>query len=193
MKYNNNWLKERYLTNEIEYVFFYGHTSSKKIKTTKTCLSQWFERKFNYEEIEYKTAEQWMMAQKAQLFKDEECYTKIIKSDSPKEAKALGRKVRGFDEFVWKSKRIEIVQKGNYLKFKQNADLWNFLDKTENKVLVEASSYDKIWGIGMKADDAGIKNPRNWKGLNLLGYVLMEVRDKLRQEWSEPSLIEKRN
>lgn len=120
-----------------------------------------------------------MMAEKARLFKDEEILKEILQSKHPKQIKELGRKVRNFDEEVWKKKRYSIILNGNYAKFLQNEGQRQFLIGTKNRVLVEASPYDKIWGIGMAADDENIENPLEWKGLNLLGFALMEVRDEL--------------
>ena len=166
----------------VEYLFFWGHQPNKNGLIGKSCLSQWFEREFQYQGIKYPTAEHWMMARKAKLFGDKENFEKILRSKTPKEAKSFGRQVKNFDEKTWINHREKIVKNGNYLKFKQHLDLWEFLNSTEEKVIVEASPYDKIWGIGLKIDDKAIENPTNWKGLNLLGYALMEVRNKLRNE-----------
>lgn len=120
-----------------------------------------------------------MMAEKARLFKDEEILEQILKNEDPKQIKQLGRKVRNFDEKVWKSKRYSIILNGNYAKFVQNEGLRRFLIETKNNVIVEASPYDNIWGIGIAADDKRIEDPLEWKGLNLLGFALMEVRDEI--------------
>ena len=95
------------------------------------------------------------------------------------EAKKLGRQVRNFDQLLWEEKRYEIVKIGNYHKFSQDEHLATFLKQTGDRILVEASPYDNIWGIGLSADAQGIENPHNWKGLNLLGFALMEVRKML--------------
>ena len=183
MEYDNDWVKEKFRNGEkLEFVFFWGHQSRNKYQIGKTCLSQWYEREFEYQQIKYLTAEHWMMAEKAKLFGDNESLNKIVHCKTPKEAKAIGRKVKGFNDSTWVPKRERIVKNGNYLKFKQHSDLWEYLDGTGNKILVEASPYDRIWGIGMKYGDNGIENPNNWKGINLLGYSLMTVRDKLRNE-----------
>ncbi|MEP2236791.1 MAG: NADAR family protein, partial [Maribacter sp.] len=86
-----------------------------------------------------------------------------------------------FDADIWNRHKYDIVKKGNYLKFKQNEDLLTFLLSTNNRILVEASPHDNIWGIGMTANDEHIQNPDMWKGQNLLGYALMEVRDSLKE------------
>ena len=120
-----------------------------------------------------------MMYQKAKLFDDNEVAKQILAAGSPGAAKALGRRVREFDEKIWSEKRFEIVVEANRLKFVQNEDLKWFLIGTKDRVLVEASPVDKIWGVGMAADNQEIGNPRLWQGLNLLGFALMQVRSEL--------------
>ena len=120
-----------------------------------------------------------MMAEKARIFEDNEILEKIMKSDNPKQIKDLGRKVKNFNEVVWSKVRDNIIKNGNLAKFLQNENLKKFLLQTENVVIVEASPYDKIWGIGISVDDKAINNPLHWKGQNLLGFALMEVRDEL--------------
>ncbi|MCI4670484.1 MAG: NADAR family protein [Bacteroidia bacterium] len=181
MKYNYNSTIEKYRNGEkLEFIFFWGHKLSDENHMDKACLSQWYESEFEYQGIRYSTVEHWMMAEKAKLFGDEESLKRIIDSKTPKEAKEIGRQVKGFSDSIWIPKRESIVMNGNYLKFKQNVELGKYLDGTGEKILVEASPYDKIWGIGMKWGEHGIEDPNTWKGLNLLGYTLMEVRDKLR-------------
>ena len=143
-------------------------------------MSQWFPSPFiDRDGNQYGTAEHWMMAEKARLFGDEAVRDKILKSNDPKAVKALGRKVRKFDENTWIQNRERIVYEGNILKFQQNPNLKTKLISTFPKVLVEASPYDRIWGIGMAANMAATTPIINWKGLNLLGKVLMSVRSSL--------------
>lgn len=130
----------------------------------------------------YTSAEQWMMAEKARVFADRPILEKILLTDDPREAKKLGIKVSFFDEDVWRERSYDIVFEGNLLKFSQNRELKEYLISTGEAVLVEASPYDKIWGIGMKWGDEGIENPKNWHGQNLLGFALMEVRDLLKEQ-----------
>mgnify|MGYP001240509007 CR=1 FL=1 len=166
---------------ESSYIYFWGHQPTKDGSIGKNCLSQWWPSQFEKEGIKYSSAEQWMMAEKARAFLDTETLEKILKSETPKEAKDLGRKVSNFNEDVWKLKSYSIVLEGNLLKFSQNPNLKEYLLGTGQSILVEASPYDTIWGIGMKQDDRGVENPKNWKGQNLLGFVLMEVRDILKE------------
>lgn len=165
---------------ESKFLFFWGHQPNKDGKITKTCFSQWWLSSFKVEKVTYKTAEHWMMAKKAELFQDEEVLEKILQADSPAEAKKLGREVKNYDDKLWLENRYEIVKKGNYHKFSQNKELKTFLLNTKDRVLVEASPVDPIWGIGMASDHKDVLIPEKWQGLNLLGFALMEVRDELK-------------
>ncbi|MEM7032109.1 MAG: NADAR family protein [Chloroflexota bacterium] len=162
-----------------KYLFFWGHQPHKDGQIGKSCLSQWWDSSFEIDGILYRTAEHYMMAEKARLFGDEESRQAILNVEHPNEAKRLGRKAKGFDEALWKQHRYEIVVQANVAKFGQNEALGTFLTNTQERVLVEASPYDKIWGIGLKEDDPKAQNPEQWAGLNLLGFALMEVRNRL--------------
>ncbi|MGM0197262.1 NADAR family protein [Enterococcus sp. AZ180] len=111
------------------------------------------------------------------LFKDKEVADKIMLAKYPKDAKYLGRQVRNYDDKIWSEKRYEIMVSVLKEKFHQNLYLENKLRKTGNSTLVEASPYDKIWGVG--TDYKHALNPNNWRGQNLLGKALMEVRESL--------------
>jgi ribA/ribD-fused uncharacterized protein len=165
---------------ENKYLFFWGHQPNKDGSISKTCFSQWWLSSFEVDGITYKTAEHWMMAKKALLFNDQEVLEKIIQAKSPAQAKKLGREVKNYVDTVWLANRFEIVKEGNLHKFSQNPDLKTFLLNTNERIIVEASPVDPIWGIGMAGDHKDVLNPEKWKGLNLLGFALMEVRDELR-------------
>lgn len=179
MRYNIEKIKETVRRNPtIEIIYFWRHTSNHK-KTTKSCFSQWYDVYFEVDGVQYHTTEQYMMASKAQLFGDEETLCEIMKAYSPAEYKKLGRKVKGFDAAIWDERKLDIVVEGNRAKFGQNPDLKEFLLATGDAILVEASPYDKIWGIGMDRETALNGSIDDWKGENLLGCALMEVRDWL--------------
>jgi len=179
--YNLNWLKEELKESEcLKYVYFWGHTPSKDGSLTQTCLSQWWPCEFTHDGNLFKSTEHWMMYQKAMLFKDVTIAQEILVCEKPAEAKALGRKVSNFDHGVWLEHRMPIVIEGNRLKFSQNKDLKTYLLNTKDRILVEASPVDEIWGVGLAADSKKIEDPNQWRGLNLLGFALMEVRDLLK-------------
>ena len=165
---------------QMEFLFFWGHQPKKDGSTSKSCFSQWWVAPIVEDEIEYKTAEHFMMAGKANLFGDKEMASLIIQAETPKKAKALGRKVRNFDFAKWEENKFDIVMQANKLKFSQNEDLKEFLKQSHPKTLVEASPVDPIWGIGMAEDNPDAHHPAMWKGKNLLGFILMEIRDEIK-------------
>jgi ribA/ribD-fused uncharacterized protein len=120
-----------------------------------------------------------MMSQKARLFDDDEAVATVLGAPTPQAAKAAGRKVRGFSESEWAAARYEIVVAGNLAKFTQNDDVRRFLTSTGRRVLVEASPLDRVWGIGLDEGDERAASPSRWRGSNLLGFALMEVRERL--------------
>lgn len=158
---------------------FWGHQAAKDGSVTASCFSQWWPARMVIEGDAYPTAEHWMMAGKARMFSDDKALAAILAAGSPKQAKALGREVRGFDAARWDDAKREIVMSGNLAKFSQHKELGQFLLSTGNKVIVEASPVDRVWGIGLAADDQRAENPLQWRGENLLGFVLMDVRDQL--------------
>jgi ribA/ribD-fused uncharacterized protein len=183
MKYQIDWLIKEIQTKEkINFLFFWGHQPSKNGEISKTCFSQWWESTFEIDGISYPTAEHWMMAGKARLFNDEITLEKIINAHTAPEAKKLGREVKGFDAEKWDNEKYALVLKGNLAKFSADNNLKNFLLRTGNAVIVEASPVDTIWGIGLAADHPDASNPVAWKGENLLGFALMEVRDLLNEK-----------
>ena len=178
--YSIAWLKNKYEKEDVlKFIYFLGHTKKYGQDIGSFCFSQWFESSFVVNGVTYKTSEHWMMAQKALLFGDNNTFKKIVDCNKPGEAKALGRQVANFNENIWLESRFEIVCIGNIHKFNQNQDLGEYLLKTGNRILVEASPVDTVWGIGMSKDNRKIGNIHSWKGLNLLGFSLMEVRDFL--------------
>jgi ribA/ribD-fused uncharacterized protein len=164
----------------IDYLFFWGSRSAQHDVIDKHCLSQFFPAHFTIDATVYRTAEHYMMSQKARLFGDHESLQKILKTPSPLEAKKLGRQIKGFDDVIWAVHRVKTVETGTMAKFSQNAKLKEFLLSTKNKILVEASPFDTVWGIGLREDDPDVYDPKKWRGLNLLGFVLMNVRNTYR-------------
>lgn len=167
------------ITENDEFVFFWGH-HAKNGQVTRACLSQWWPCHFEAGTETYNCAEQFMMAEKARIMGDEVTRRKILKTSDPKEIKALGRMVRNFDEKKWDEHKYNVVALGNLHKFQQNPQLKDFLLSTGSKVLVEASPYDVIWGIGYAEDAPECKNPEKWRGQNLLGIALMQVRNYIK-------------
>ena len=164
-----------------DFVFFWGHTA-KPGHVTKACLSQWYPCEFEVDGQQYNCAEQYMMAEKARVFGDEDVRRQILAESDQMTIKKLGRKVKNYDEGKWAAVRYDVVVKGNLYKFAQNIELWQFLLNTDEKILVEASPRDAIWGIGIDEHHADAIHPDRWQGTNLLGFALMEVRSRLLAE-----------
>jgi len=183
MLFDKQWLTNQYLDHHgISFLFFDDLHPSPDGGITKSCFSQWWVAPLEVDGIVYRTAEHWMMAGKAELFHDNDTLQKILACETPKKAKELGRLVQRFDPTVWDLHKFDLVVRGTYQKFAQHTELRNYLLSTGDKVLVEASPVDRIWGIGMKGDDPSAGNPALWKGENLLGFALMEVRAILREK-----------
>ncbi|TGE26679.1 NADAR family protein [Hymenobacter metallicola] len=162
----------------LHYLYFWGHTAKADV-VGKECFSQWYPAAFTLDGHTYTTAEHYMMAEKARLFQDEPTRAAILAAKTPNDAKRLGRKIKNFDEAAWLAARFDIVVRGNHAKFSQHPPLREFLLATGKHVLVEASPVDAIWGIGLAQDHPDAASPLTWRGLNLLGFALMAVRDEL--------------
>lgn len=171
-----------------KYLHFWGHRAQPDGTPGRGCLSQWWPSPFVVNGVTYLTAEHWMMAEKARLFHDAEAERAVLDAPNPALAKAAGRTVEGFDESAWRRERFEIVVRGSCHKFSSNPDLRTYLTNTGERVLVEASPRDKVWGIGMGARNANAEKPECWQGLNLLGFALMEARARLRSDGT-PSAV----
>jgi ribA/ribD-fused uncharacterized protein len=153
------------------HLFFYA---------TSEIYSNWHPCKFKYDKILFANSEQAMMYAKAKLMGDELSMSKIKKTSDPFKVKKLGREISPWKDALWISKRLELVSDICYEKFASNEEFKKEILETNDLILVEAASNDKIWGIGMDEDAPGINNPKNWQGLNLLGKALMNARARLR-------------
>ncbi|WP_405776641.1 NADAR family protein [Streptomyces sp. NBC_00859] len=165
----------------IEFLHFWGHTARRDGSIGPECLSQWWPSPFVAGGVRYATAEHWMMAAKARLFADAEAEQAAVTAANPALAKKAGRLVRGFDDAVWERERYGIVVEGSVHKFGADAALRGYLLATGDRVLVEASPMDRVWGIGLAAGDERAGQPERWRGLNLLGFALMDARERLRK------------
>lgn len=163
----------------VKYLHFWRHQSAVEGEADRGCLSQWYPSPFTVEGVEYATAEHWMMAEKARLFGDPEAERAAVTAGHPADAQQAGRRVRGFDEEVWARERFGIVVAGSTHKFAAHPRLGEFLRGTGERVLVEASPRDRVWGIGLAEDDERADDPSRWRGLNLLGFALMACRPRL--------------
>jgi len=146
------------------------------------CFSNFYPAEFKDDDnVLYSSSEQYLMAQKALLMQDTESFIKIINTHNPVYCKRFGRKISPWNQKLWDEHKFNIMFKGLLHKFSQNTDMMNTLLSTDTAILAEASPRDRIWGIGLSVKDA--KKGKYWRGENLLGKILMKVRDKLFEEY----------
>jgi len=148
----------------------------------KDPFSNWFLSDFEVKGVRFNCVEQFMMYCKAKVFEDENSALKILGALHPRDQKQHGRQVSGFVEAEWALRRERIVAAGCYAKFSQNPELRDALLATGSTRLVEASPYDRIWGVGLGERDPRILDPQQWRGMNLLGVALTSVRERLRAQ-----------
>lgn len=176
--YSREHIEQRYRNGELlEFVFFWGPSENKE---PRGCFNQWANSTFVHKHFTFANAEQAMMAEKALVFNDLGTLQQILDCTNPRSVKALGRLVQGFDNEIWNALRFERVREVNTAKFSQNETMKRHLLATGDAILVEASPVDGIWGIKMDERHPDVRNPTKWRGRNLLGQVLMEVRSYLR-------------
>lgn len=179
----DDWL-ERLLQAESDgslpgFVHFWSHEPQHPARPGPWVLSQWWEAPFSVDGVVYATAEAFLMAEKARLFGDEAALARVLAATHPGAAKAAGREVTPYDDAAWSAARYDVAVRGNLAKFSQHDDLLAYLLSTAPRVLVEASPVDPVWGIGLSADDPAAALPSAWRGTNLLGFALTEVRERL--------------
>lgn len=165
---------------------FWSPYQDKEVEPGAAVLSNWHPSptKGTYGKTSYKfaTSEHHYMAIKALAFGDKQSFNSIRISTDPKEAKKLGGAVANFDEAIWSSIRKEAMMEACRAKL-MNHDAWrlrSYLLGTYPRILAEASPYDLIWGIGLDRNDPLCQDVTKWRGQNLLGQVLMELRAELR-------------
>ena len=180
-KYDREWAAKHWKPGSgPSLLMFYQHAPVLPDRITEVCLSQWYPSKFHDLGHDFTCGEQYMMVQKAGLFGDDEIRKAILAEKYPGQMLALGRSVSGFKQAEWNQLKYTIVLNGNWRKFSQNQELKQYLLSTGDSILVSAAANDDIWGIGYSEDHPNAWDPKKWRGQNLLGFALMEVRDALR-------------
>lgn len=145
----------------------------------KSPFSNWHPSEFKIDDRKFANMEQYMMWSKAVLMNDLQTAEKIMSTNDPRSCKALGREVKNFNNNLWDKVKFEVVFLGCKAKFEQNENLKKALLDTGNKKICESSPYDRIWGIALNEEVAKKTPESEWPGQNLLGKVLMKVRDEL--------------
>ena len=182
MRYHLTWLIDKFDKGQSPgIIFFSDHSKKQSSPYGEHMFSQWYPSPFSVNEIVYKSAGHWMMARKALLFGDRKAFKRIIEADRLEEVRIVSHMVNNFDEATWSERKYDIVREGNFHKFNQGKKLRERLLNTGTAILAEANPADNVWGIGLSQDSRNAKDPYAWKGLNLLGFALMEIREYLRQ------------
>lgn len=147
----------------------------------KQCFSNWhhFSKQISMQGLTFESSEQAFMFLKADFFRDFDIAAAAHQETDPSKVKSLGRLVKGYNDAEWETVREGFMTFVNLLKFRQNPEMLTELLKTQNRILVEASPYDKIWGVGLTENDPSIVDETKWLGRNLLGKSLMKVRELL--------------
>lgn len=148
----------------------------------KDCFSNWYMSEFTQGDITFNCSEQAFMYHKALLFDDKKTAEKVLNTKHPRDQKALGREVKNFDSKIWDKISPKVMYEVNELKFSQNPDLYKQLMETGDTELVEASPKDKVWGIGLEETHPDAENKLKWRGRNLLGQVLTELREEFKKQ-----------
>ncbi|KHJ84345.1 hypothetical protein OESDEN_15943 [Oesophagostomum dentatum] len=127
----------------------------------------------------FTSTEQYYMWSKAKFCKDYSAANAILYLNDPKMIKQVGSQLENFDETRWRHFAWRVMMKAVMAKFKLDRRMRYQLFRTAGSVLVEASPHDIYWGIGLSIDDPNVADPTQWKGLNVMGEVLMQIRDVL--------------
>lgn len=183
MNYSNAWLIQQIITGETpSYTCFLSDRCMQNADWDTNCFNENYYAPFKVEGIVYNTVQHWLMAQKAALFYDAVSMEKIIACKTAAHAKLLGSQIKQVDEDVWLANAYALVVKGNVHKFAQHGTLKQKLINTSHSIIVAITPNDCLWGNGMNYQPNQPFNPIKWKGANLLGYALMDVRDILLAE-----------
>lgn len=169
-----------------EPIFFYG------CRNEFGCFSNFYPKEFKDKTRTYCCSEQYYMFRKARTFEPGSLTdpnwigTKILEENSAKKIKALGRKIKNFDEKIWEETRYHHMMEALRLKF-ADPELREILLSTGDRDIYEASPFDRIWGIGIGVPGAKklTKSELKKRGQNLLGRALMETRENIRSELSK--------
>ena len=157
------------------HVYFYGGTFSNWVcdhPISVECNDGIFR--------EFQTSEHAFMYIKAETFNQPDLARLILNSGNPAYAKQLGRDIPNFDAKLWAEVSYEAMYRACLAKFTQWEDGKQDMLLCDGKIFVEASPYDRIWGIGLGLDDNRIYDETKWKGTNLLGKVLNQVLDEIK-------------
>lgn len=191
LTYGKEWLeKELKEGNKKEFFVFSDGLNPAEGKICEECLGLTWIENFDYIARGYRNIKEYLLCEKARLFDDEEAEAQINEALLT-DLDTLEVNIKDYDEKVWKKYFPYILLNGLYRKFFSNKDLREYLLSTGDSVLVYADCQDTVNGIRLPKDSMDIKDPKKWKGENLLGFGLMMVRDEIRRITKNEELLEK--
>ncbi len=158
---------------EVDAVFFH------KPEEPHGYLSNWYPSPFDLDGVHFSSAEQYIMFQKCMIFGDEASAKAVLATDDPETQQAIGRNAKGYVGAVWAGQRQLVAVRGLLVKFNQNEDLKQKLLDTGDSYLVECAHSDTIWACGVRLNEDERFDAGKWRGQNILGFALMEVRSIL--------------
>jgi ribA/ribD-fused uncharacterized protein len=150
--------------------------------TKYSPLSNFYHCDLRFEGEDYVDLEQALSYAKCKLFDDTRAIQKVMSTADPAEQKSLAAdtRIEGFQKRIWEDKRDDIMKAALRAKFVQNKHLGDYLLKTGDRILAEASPKDTYWGIGVRLSDPNVLDKASWTGSNNLGQFLMEIREELK-------------
>ena len=154
-------------------------TTATQLFFLRGVFSNFYPASFVYKGVTFSNSEQAFMWEKSRHFGDTVSCTAILNTTDPVKAKALGRAVKGYNDKEWDKVRYGYMLEVNHAKYGQSEKLSKILKDTKDLELIETNPRDKVWAIALPANDDRVLDRTKWQGQNLLGKVLMEVRDYL--------------
>lgn len=106
-------------------------------------------------------------AQRRGLWESALC--RIMRTNSPKSQKMLGRKVPNFRDDLWTKASGAIVVAGCVARAEVDDELKGLYLASRQRVFVEGSRRDRVWGVGLDWKSKEILDKSNWRGSNRLG------------------------
>lgn len=144
-------------------------------------LSNWYPSELVIDGVQYSSAGQYIMYRKCLILGEPELAQKVMETDNPSEQQKIARNA-GCSKVLWDGMRQAVTMRALLAKFGQNEELRTKLLRTLDAYLVECAQSDKVWACGVSLYNDDRKDMSKWKGKNILGFTLMEVRNILREE-----------
>ena len=158
---------------QVETVYFH------KLEEPYGFLSNWYPSDIAVDGKRFSSTEQYIMYKKCMILGDEAAAKQVMATDDPEQQQAIGRSARNYHNTVWDGICQVVAMRGLLAKFSQHDDLRRKLLETGDAYLVECARSDHRWACGIGLYDDDRRDIDRWKGKNILGFALMEVRQAL--------------